>query len=166
MRENVNYRRSVRVIKTIFLICESKIASMFSSKWWLIYATLSYSVLSQGQIFSSVYETVKQKISHLSSQQMHVCKDYSLMIVFTKKQHYHLNGKRSHQHHRTVRKSDFSSSILFFEKEKVPQFIQVKRKMRAVLEEYIPMVLWTIQPIWYNTKICSITIDCCTEILF
>ena len=40
----------------------------------------------------------------------------------------------------TVRKSDFVSSILFFEKEKVPQFIQVK-KMRAVLEEYIPMIL-------------------------
>ena len=38
------------------------------------------------------------------------------------------------RHQITVRKSDFFSSILFFEKEKVPQFSQVKRKMRAVLE--------------------------------
>ena len=36
----------------------------------------------------------------------------------------------------TVRKNDFFSSILIFAKEKFPQFIQVKRQMRAGLKEY------------------------------
>ena len=36
----------------------------------------------------------------------------------------------------TVQKSDLFSSILIFAKEKFPQFIQVKRTMRAALKEY------------------------------